>query len=204
MLGKLVNNRKRLLYVMGILVGAVMLMGAAMMLMSKISDGQALAESRATEVTASGDAMGIDASGNYAAALFSNKVEDPHDSAAVARLLTVMKMEEATGQYAVQIAEKDGIHVMTVTTELPVRKNDEVVFNSNMEKYAQQIMALIPQVEKVEWIYSLQAFDSGSGDEVQASGKMDDAVAAEALGKDLDSFGRSERAFGKLLAMQAE
>jgi len=62
------------------------------------------------------------------------------------------------------------------------------------------MLALIPQLDKVEWIYSVEK----SGGEEQAEGAMDDAAAAKALGKSPEEYGKSERALGNLLAQQAQ
>lgn len=204
MLGKLLDNKTRILYLLVSLIAVAALLGAGMMVKAKLSGGQLSVESEAatqeaTEAIAV-EGVNVDASDTHAAALFACKVDDLHNSAAVAKLLNAMKMEDVTGKYAVQIAKKDGAQVLTLTTDLPVKSGNEVAFHANMEKYAQQMLALIPQLDKVEWIYSVET----SGGEEQAEGVMDDAAATEALGKAPEDYGKSERAFGKLLATQVK
>ncbi len=204
MLGKLLDNKTRMLYLLVSLIGVVALLGAGMMVKAKLSGEQLSVESEAatqeaTEAIAV-EGVNVDASDAHAAALFTCKVDDLHDSSAVAKLLNVMNLEDVTGKYAVQIAKKDGAQVLTLTTDIPVKSGNEAAFHANMGKYAQQLLALIPQLDKVEWIYSVET----SGGEEQAEGAMDDAAAAKALGKAPEDYGKSERAFGKLLTTQVK
>ena len=205
MLGKLLDNRTRLLYVLVSLIGAVAILGAGMMVMAKVGGGQIFSESEAAtrEATSavSGEGVSVDASEARAAELFACKVDDMHDSAAVAMLLTAMGIEDVTGKYTVNIAEKDEAQVLTLTTEMPVKDSEEAAFNTNMEIYAQQMLALIPQLDRVVWIYSV---DITEGGEEQAEGSMNDASVEEALGKTPEDYGKSEKAFGKLLSKQVQ
>lgn len=204
MLGKLLDDKTRMLYLLASLVGVAVILAAGMMVSTKLGGGQMAVESEAatqapTDAIAV-DGVNVEASDEYAAALFACKVDDMHNSAAVATLLTVMDIEKVTGKYAVHIAEKDGAQALTLTTELPVMSGDASAFNANMKKRAQQMLVLIPQLDKVEWIYSVKSAEG----ETQEAGSVDDAAVAEELGKTSEDYGKSERTFGKLLAQQAK
>lgn len=188
MLGRLLDSNKRLWYVLGGLVAIAIMLGAGMLLTAALGD---------REVSAAENEA---ASGEHAAALFSCKVEDVHNTAAVVALLETMDMESINGKYAVQIAAGDEGQKLTLTTEEAVREADVKKFNKSMEQRAQQMLALIPQLDTVEWIYSVK---NENGTE-QAVGSIDEAAAAKALGDDAESFGKSEQSFRKLLALQAK
>ena len=62
-----------------------------------------------------------------------------------------------------------------------------------------KMLALMPQLDKVEWIYSVK---KANGTE-QAVGFVDEAAAETALGQAAEDFRQSENSFRKLLEMQA-
>lgn len=199
MLHGIVNGKKKAWHIPAVLAVTALLIAAGTL---------ALFSGR-TDAAAGGGGV----SQQYAKKAYSLRVDDLTDTAAVATLLEAMDMETLAGKYSVEIAPESGVYTLLLVAEKSVKAENKASFDAKMGKKAQQLLALIPQLGKVEWTYSLRSGSTGGKQENQvnqekqenqASESVDTASAGEALGRDVRDFGASQKAFGELLALQAE
>lgn len=190
---------KRLKTVVFSLAAAVVLAGAGLTVIHT-------AGGRSAEASASGsDLMSaeftVNSSEQNSALLYKNRVSDIDDTAGIVRLLDAMNFENAAGKYTVKIYEKDGIDVMSFNITDAVGEADGKLFDRNMGIFAQQLMALIEDIEKVEWNYPV---DSTGSPEESATGSLTADEASDEVGEDIHSFGTSAAQLHRLLLIQAE
>ena len=197
-MGKLINNRRAMKLALAVLIVVIVGFAAVLFFMSYGGRGEAAAES-SVETTGS-QAMKIDTSSDYAEELYGCKVDDVNDTAAVVKLLEAMGLENVTGKYTATIAAEGDIRVLTVTFEDSVQKANKKTLDDNMVICAQQMMALMPSVDKVQWTYSLRSADA---EEETTTVSLDEAGAREQLSRNIDKYGESARAFRNLLQEQA-
>lgn len=181
----------------------LVVMGAAGVLLSVsgLHSGSEAAAAKSSSATSMQN-IKVDASEENAKLLYSCRVEDVNDTAAVAALLETMGIEDVAGKYAATIRADGDTQAMTIELQEPVQKAGKKSLDKNMENCAQQIMALMPSVGRVEWTYSL-ASTSKEEDET-ATVSLDEAAATKQLSKDVKKYGKSEKAFKKLLIKQAD
>ena len=197
-MGKLINNRRAMKLALAGLIVVIVGFAAVLFFMSYGGRGEAAAES-SVETTGS-QAMKIDTSSDYAEELYGCKVDDVNDTAAVVKLLETMGLENVTGKYTATIAAEGDIRVLTVTFEDSVQKANKKTLDDNMVICAQQMMALMPSVDKVQWTYSLRSADA---EEETTTVSLDEAGAREQLSRNIDKYGGSASAFRNLLQEQA-
>lgn len=190
---------KRLKTVVFSLAAAVVLAGAGLTVIHT-------AGGRSAEASASGsDLMSaeftVNSSEQNSALLYKNRVSDIDDTAGIVRLLDAMNFENAAGKYTVKIYEKDGIDVMSFNITDAVGETDGKLIDRNMGIFAQQLMALIEDIEKVEWNYPV---DSTGSPEESATGSLTADEASDEVGEDIHSFGTSAAQLHRLLLIQAE
>lgn len=142
----------------------------------------------------------VDCSDQNSVALYDRKVSDVNDTASVVKLLDAMKLEAFAGKYSVKITGTGENCKLFIEMKNPVKKSDQETFNNNMEIYAQQMLALIVEINEVEW--SCPAEAEGSPED-SVTGAVDVAAATQALGMDVKKFGASSAEVHKLLLMQA-
>ena len=192
------SGRKMKLVLAGLIV-AVLGAGAVM-----FAAGMA-AKNRETsaetgEAAAGGRLIEIDFSAGNAEKLYDCRVEDVNDSAAVAKLLETMGLADIAGRYTTTVINEDGVRVLIISFTEPVRKKNEEVLDKNMKNCAYQLMALMPEVGKVQWTYMLSSGDT----EESVSASADEAAATEMLTGDVKECGASAADFEKLLKILAE
>ena len=197
-MGKLINNRRAMKLALAGLIVVIIGFAAVLFFRSYGGRGEAAAES-SVETTGS-QATKIDTSSDYAEELYGCKVDDVNDTAAVVKLLETMGLENVTGKYTATIAAEGDIRVLTVTFEDSVQKANKKTLDDNMVICAQQMMALMPSVDKVQWTYSLRSADA---EEETTTVSLDEAGAREQLSRNIDKYGESARAFRNLLQEQA-
>lgn len=90
-------------------------------------------------------------------ALYKCAVSDVGDTASVVDLLETMGLEKVSGEYKAEISSKDGKEVLALTLSEKISGKDKKVFDNNMKLCAQQMLALIPGVQAVEWTYSIES-----------------------------------------------
>lgn len=143
----------------------------------------------------------IDDSGKYAKELYGKTVGDINDTEAVAELMESMGLEDAAGEYSIRISDRDGQKVLSIDLAEVIPEDQKDVFDSNMELYAQQMLALIPQIGEVEWTYVTDPDDEENG---SAAVSLDAEKASKVLGKDVREFGASAKSVKELLTFQNE
>lgn len=198
-MGKITNNKKTLKFILTGLTTVVVAFAIVCFTMSITGEDSEVSAYSSTDVTES-KAIVIDDSKEYAKKLYDCKVEDVSDTAAVATLLETMDMESVTGEYNVTIAPKDGKEILTLSVKEPVNSADKKYLDLNMEKYSQQLMALVTPIDKVKWSYSIKSADA---EEENVIVSLDVKDASNQLSKDVKEYGRSVGDFQKLLTVQA-
>lgn len=78
------------------------------------------------------------------------KVEDVNNTAAVAEFFETMGLETLIGEYRIEIGEEEGVTVLTINMIDPVQEKNKKKFESDMTTCAEQVLDLIPQVERVD------------------------------------------------------
>ncbi|MGN0703507.1 MAG: DUF4825 domain-containing protein [Lentihominibacter sp.] len=190
---------KRLKTVVFSLAAAVVLAGVSLAVIHVAGNRNAEASASGTGIT-SGE-FAVNSSEQNSALLYENRVSDIDDTAGIVRLLDAMNFENAVGKYTVKIYERDGIDVMSFEMSDTVAEADEKTFERNMGLFAQQLMALIEGIEKVEWNYPVAS--TGSPEE-SATGSLTADEASDEVGEDINSFGTSASQLHRLLLIQAE
>lgn len=188
--------------IIGIVIAAIGIIAAAVIIFAAVSSSgrePALGTNAQGETVVS--ALEIDDSAGYAKKLYKCTVTDINDTESVVKLLDTMSFEEDAGKYTAQISESEGVKVLTLNLLETFKKGDENVFNSNMEMDAQQLLALIPGVEKIQWTYSLE---SGNATKEDVTVSLDAESAGKELGRDVRDFGKSAEDLQKLLAKQKQ
>lgn len=165
---------------------------------SESSDQAEITENSSGETSVS--AWDVNDSAAHAKALYKCAVSDVTDTASVVDLLETMELEKVSGEYKAEISSKDGKEVLALTLSEKISGKDKKVFDNNMKLCAQQMLALIPGVQAVEWTY---AIESDSAEAEQATVSLDVDGAKEGLSDDIRSYGKSAKAVHKLLREQA-
>lgn len=193
-----INSLKRLKTLVFSLAAVAVLMGAG--LGASYTAGGNGNEVLAGNGTSEADALPVTGSVENAKALFDNRVTDFNDTASIVKLLDLMMLEPAIGEFTVQIYNRDGLDIMRINIETSVKKSDKDVFDNALEIYAQQLMALVEGIDEVEW--TCPVCSDGSPEET-VTVSVSAADASEKLGTDVKSFGTSSSEFHKLLMKQA-
>ena len=186
-MGRLFESKIALRLVLAALILVVMGAAGVLLSVSGLHSGSEAAAAKNSS-TAGTQNTKVDASEENAKLLYSCRVEDVNDTAAVATLLENMGIEDVAGKYAATIRADGDTQAMTIELQEPVQKADKKSLDKNMENRAQQIMALMPSVGRVE----------------TTTVSLDEKAATKQLSKDVRKYGKSEKAFKKLLIKQAD
>ena len=200
-MNRLFDNKIALRLVLAALILVVMGAAGVLLSVSGLHSGSEAAAAKSSSA-ASMQNIKVDASEENAKLLYSCRVEDVNDTAAVAALLETMGIEDVAGKYAATIRADGDTQAMTIELQEPVQKAGKKALDKNMENCAQQIMALMPSVGRVEWTYSLAS--TSKEEEETATVSLDEKAATKQLSKDVRKYGKSEKAFKKLLVKQAD
>lgn len=131
--------------------------------------------------------------------LYEYKVEDINDTALVAELFEEMELEEIAGEYTVEISQEGETLVLAINVLKDVQNAEKQVFDANMEMCAEQMLALMPQVGRVQWTYPV--ITDGSKEESSVE-SLDRVEFASNFGKAPEYYGKSEENLKKLLEKQ--
>ena len=200
-MNRLFDNKIALRLVLAALILVVMGAAGVLLSVSGLHSGSEAAAAKSSSATSMQN-IKVDASEENAKLLYSCRVEDVNDTAAVATLLETMKLEDVAGKYAATIRADGDTQAMTIELQEPVQKAGKKALDKNMENCAQQIRALMPSVGRVEWTYSLAS--TSKEEEETATVSLDEKAATKQLSKDVRKYGKSEKAFKKLLVKQAD
>ncbi|MFR2909853.1 MAG: DUF4825 domain-containing protein [Clostridia bacterium] len=194
------SSKKLVIFIVCVVAG----IAAATAVVFSVSRSESSDQAEITE-NSSGEtsvcAWDVDDSAVHAKALYKCAVSDVGDTASVADLLETMGLEKVSGEYKAEISSKDGKEVLALTLSEKISGKDKKVFDNNMKLCAQQMLALIPGVQAVEWTYSIE---SDSAEAEQATVSLDVDGAKEGLSHDICSYGKSAKAVHKLLREQAD
>ena len=200
-MNRLFDNKIALRLVLAALILVVMGAAGVLLSVSGLHSGSEAAAAKSSSATSMQN-IKVDASEENAKLLYSCRVEDVNDTAAVATLLETMNLKDVAGKYAATIRADGDTQAMTIELQEPVQKAGKKALDKNMENCAQQIMALMPSVGRVEWTYSLAS--TSKEEEETATVSLDEKAATKQLSKDVKKYGKSEKAFKKLLVKQAD
>ena len=200
-MNRLFANKIALRLVLAALILVVMGAAGVLLSVSGLHSGSEAAAAKSSSATSMQN-IKVDASEENAKLLYSCRVEDVNDTAAVAALLETMNLKDVAGKYAATIRADGDTQAMTIELQEPVQKAGKKALDKNMENCAQQIMALMPSVGRVEWTYSLAS--TSKEEEETATVSLDEKAATKQLSKDVRKYGKSEKAFKKLLVKQAD
>ena len=193
------SSKKLVIFIVCVVAG----IAAATAVVFSVSRSESSDQAEITE-NSSGEtsvcAWDVDDSAAHAKALYKCAVSDG-DTASVVDLLETMGLEKVSGEYKAEISSKDGKEVLALTLSEKISGKDKKVFDNNMKLCAQQMLALIPGVQAVEWTYSIE---SDSAEAEQATVSLDVDGAKEGLSHDIRSYGKSAKAVHKLLREQAD
>lgn len=131
--------------------------------------------------------------------LFAAKTDSINDAVAVAKLLETIDLEKNVAQYSVELQVKEVPRTTTITFDKTIEEKQRIVFDKEMQRYAEQMLALITDLDAVEWTYKVIPKE-GSPSEVTVYLKTEDAT--KLLNQDIKKFGASENTVKKLLDMQ--
>lgn len=194
------SSKKLVIFIVCVVAG----IAAATAVVFSVSRSESSDQAEITE-NSSGEtsvcAWDVDDSAAHAKALYKCAVSDVGDTASVVDLLETMGLEKVSGEYKAEISSKDGKEVLALTLSEKISGKDKKVFDNNMKLCAQQMLALIPGVQAVEWTYSIE---SDSAEAEQATVSLDVDGAKEGLSHDIHSYGKSAKAVHKLLREQAD
>lgn len=194
------SSKKLVIFIVCVVAG----IAAATAVVFSVSRSESSDQAEITE-NSSGEtsvcAWDVDDSAAHAKALYKCAVSDVGDTASVVDLLETMGLEKVSGEYKAEISSKDGKEVLALTLSEKISGKDKKVFDNNMKLCAQQMLALIPGVQAVEWTYSIE---SDSAEAEQATVSLDVDGAKEGLSHDIRAYGKSAKAVHKLLREQAD
>lgn len=132
--------------------------------------------------------------------LFDAKPESISDPAAVAQLLEKMNLRKNVADYRVTLQTQEEKKGMQITLEKTVTEENKDAFDSEMQKYAELILALIPDADEVQWTYTVKK----AGASEEATVYLDAEQATERLNTDIKKFGESAGTVQALLNQQRD
>lgn len=149
-----------------------------------------------TQPTEASSGVGIS---KLAQKLFAAKVDSISDSAAVATLLETMNLKENVASYMVELQFKEAPKSVNIRFDQTVKQDNKDSFDKKVQMYAEQILALISDVQQVQWIYNVKP---ETGSEEQVTVYLNEQQARELLKNDVKLYGTSEKTVDALLKQQ--
>lgn len=134
-----------------------------------------------------------------AQALFDAKVESMEDSAAVAQLLETIDLKKNIASYLVSLQAKEEPKTLIITFDKTVAEVDKDTFDKKVQRYAEQILALVSDADEVQWTYSVK-HNNGKKEEVTVF--LDTKQATELLKNNIKEYGESSKMVQALLNQQ--
>lgn len=131
--------------------------------------------------------------------LFDAKVSSVEDSAAVAQLLETIDLKKNIANYVVTLQFKKEPKSLNITFDKTVAKDKKDSFDQTVQNYAEQILALITDVEEVQWTYSRK--EEGKKKE-DVTVYLNTKQASELLKNDVKAYGESAKMVQALLNQQ--
>lgn len=131
-----------------------------------------------------------------AAELFAAKTDTIGDGVAIAKMMETIGLEQSVARYAIELQEKQTPKIIKITFEKTVKEDDRIELDEEIQGYAMIILALVADVDEVQWSYQSKA-EGKAAEPVTVYLKSDDAT--KLLNGDIKEYGRSEAAIQKLL-----
>lgn len=131
--------------------------------------------------------------------LFAAKVDSITDSAAVATLLETINLKGNVANYMVELQVKEDPKSVNIRFDQTVKQENKDLFDKKVQIYAEQILALISDVQQVQWMYNVKT-ETGSVEQVTMY--LNEQQARELLKNDVKLYGTSEKTVDALLRQQ--
>lgn len=131
--------------------------------------------------------------------LYDARVDDMNDPATVAKLLETIDLKKKVANYRVTLLVKESPKSMTITFDKTVSEEGKKALDEDMQKYAQQILALTRDAEKVQWVYTVEGEDKKKEDRTVYHDTSD---AKKVLNYDVKKYGESAKSVQALLDKQ--
>ncbi len=91
-----------------------------------------------------------------ALALYNARADELADTGAVAQLTETMDLKKNVGSYMVTLHLTEEEKSMLITFDMEVYENEKTAVDKSINMYAQQLLALIDDADKVNWTYTLK------------------------------------------------
>lgn len=131
--------------------------------------------------------------------LFNAKVASIGDSPGIARLLETIDLKKNVANYMVELQAKKDPKSMTINFDKTINQKERKNFDENMQKYAEQILALVTDLNEVQWVYTVEGEDKVK-DKVTVF--LNIKGATELLRTDVKKYGESAKMVQTLLNQQ--
>ena len=193
------NLNKKIMLLIGVIICLMVIISLAMQFItsnntSKKSGGKEGSNIETLEVKTFNPG-----SEKYAKEVFALAVKDKTDTVAIETLLETMKFDEYVGENTAEISAYEDGDVLSFMITSMVKKEDQEKFDEGVGKYAQQLLALIEGVNKVEWSYKVTSEDAKEQATIIS---LDATSASEEFGQDIKAYGKTLNDFKRLLSLQ--
>lgn len=203
-------NNKNLRMILIVAAVTVVALGVLLLLISGNEDRNKIPNdpTEASETTESETAASLEETtatpteegvGKDAQILFNAKVERTGDSVAIARLLETIDLKKNVANYRVEIQSKKSPKSITITFDKTVATKERKAFDDNVQKYAEQILALVTDLDEVQWVYAEKKTDNKKED---VTVYLNTDGAETILKTNVKKYGESAKAVQTLLDQQ--
>ena len=133
-----------------------------------------------------------------ALALYNARADEISDTGAVAQLTETMDLRKNIGDYMVTLNLTDETKSMLITFNVEVYENEQATVDEKINMYAQQLLALIDDADKVQWTYTLK-----KGNKTETiEGALTKKMVSSQLKLDIKEYGETPEMVQTLLNSQ--
>ena len=133
-----------------------------------------------------------------ALALYNAGTSNLSDTGSVAQLTETMDLRKNIGPYMVTLQLTEGENACLITFDVEVFENEQAAVEEKINMYAQQLLALVEDADKVSWKYNLK-----KGDKVEpVEGSLTTKQASDQLKLKIKEYGETPEMVQTLLNSQ--
>lgn len=180
---------RNLKLILGVVLIVVVAFGGLLMLISGNEEREAVdtgttqtEEKKERKKAEKNDHPGVS---DQALAIYNARVDNVGDTAAVAQLTEAMDVRKNVAPYLVTLKLSDKSNTIVIDYDIVVNANEEAKFNEEATYIAQQLLALVVDLDKVKWNYTLNTTENK---EKKASQSLTLEEAGKNLGADLKDY----------------
>lgn len=133
-----------------------------------------------------------------ALALYNARADEISDTGAVAQLTETMNLRKNIGDYMVTLNLTEEEKGMLITFDTEIYENEQAKVDEDIHMYAQQLLALIKDADKVQWTYTLKKSNKTETIEDSLTTKQ----ASDALKLKIKEYGETPEMVQTLLNSQ--